>query len=116
MNGARRQATRHWRNQRLSAIALLPLGGWFLWSLLSLPDPGYDSARAWLGAPAQAALMLLFSWCALWHSAQGVQVIVDDYVSGAWHARVGLASRLLHLAAAAVAAWALWAIATGGGA
>ncbi|MGQ0429607.1 MAG: succinate dehydrogenase, hydrophobic membrane anchor protein [Gammaproteobacteria bacterium] len=114
MNAARGHATRHWRSQRLSAMALVLLGGWFLWSLLSLPDPGYASVRAWLAAPAQAALMLLFSWCALWHSAQGVQAVVDDYVFGLWHGRTRWASRLLHLAAAAAVAWALLTIVTGG--
>lgn len=106
-------ATRHWRNQRISALALLPLGGWFLWSLLTLPDAGYDGLRAWLAAPLPAALMLLFAWCALWHSAQGVQVIVDDYVGGRWHAPARWLSRLAHLAAAAAVAWSLAAILRG---
>jgi succinate dehydrogenase / fumarate reductase membrane anchor subunit len=106
-------ATRHWRNQRISAIALVLLGGWFLFSLLSLPDPGFSSVRAWLAAPWQAALMLLFGWSALWHSAQGVQVVVDDYVYGAWHERVRWASRLLHLAAAVAIAWSVWTLAQG---
>lgn len=106
-------ATRHWRNQRISAIALVLLGGWFLYSLLSLPDPGFGSVRAWLAAPWQAALMVLFGWSALWHSAQGVQVVVDDYVYGAWHERVRWASRLLHLAAALAVAWSVWTLAQG---
>ncbi|MBX3704055.1 MAG: succinate dehydrogenase, hydrophobic membrane anchor protein [Steroidobacteraceae bacterium] len=111
MNAARGHATRHWRNQKISALALVVLGGWFLFSLLSLSDPGFGSVRAWLAVPAQALLMLLFSWCALWHSAQGVQVVVDDYVYGAWHARARLVSRSLHLAAAAAVAWALYVLA-----
>jgi len=106
-------ATRHWRNQKISAIALVLLGVWFLFALLSLPDPGFDSVRAWLASPSQAALMLLFGWAALWHSAQGVQVVVDDYVYGDWHARVRIASRLLHLAAALAVAWAVWMLARG---
>lgn len=106
-------ATRHWRNQKLSALALVGLGVWFLFSLLSLRDPGYESVRQWLAAPLQAALMLLFSWSALWHSAQGVQVVVDDYVYGAAHGRARWISRIVHLAAAGAAAWALWAIAQG---
>ncbi|HEY7754528.1 MAG TPA: succinate dehydrogenase, hydrophobic membrane anchor protein [Steroidobacteraceae bacterium] len=106
-------ATRHWRNQRLSAIALVALGGWFLFSVLSLQDPGYGSVRAWLSAPSQSVLMLLFAWCALWHSAQGVQVVIDDYVYGAMHGRVRSISRLAHLAGAAAVAWSVWAIARG---
>jgi succinate dehydrogenase / fumarate reductase membrane anchor subunit len=106
-------ATRHWRNQKISAIALVLLGGWFLFSLLSLPDPGFASVRDWLGSPLQSALMLLFGWAALWHSAQGVQVVVDDYVAGAWHGRVRWASRLLHLAGAIAVAGSVWVLAQG---
>ena len=106
-------ATRHWRNQRVSAVALVLLGGWFLFSLLSLPDPGFGSVRAWLAVPLQSALMLLFAWSALWHSAQGVQVVVDDYVPGAWHGRVRWASRLLRLAAALAAGASVWVLAQG---
>jgi succinate dehydrogenase hydrophobic membrane anchor protein len=108
-------ATRHWRNQKASAIALVLLGAWFLFRFLALPDPGYASVQAWLATPSQAWLMLLFAWSALWHSAQGVQVVVDDYVYGAAHGRARLVSRILHLAAAAVVAWALWSIAGGAG-
>ena len=106
-------ATRHWRNQRLSAIALVVLGSWFLYSFLSLPDPGYANVRAWLAAPGQAALMAIFGWCTLWHSAQGVQVVVDDYAGRDWHGRLRWGSRILHLAAAAALAWALWTLARG---
>jgi len=109
-------ATRHWRNQRISAMALVPLGIWFLYALFSRPDLSHASVVAWLATPWQAGLMLLFGWCALWHSAQGVQVVVDDYVPGRLHARVRLASRLLHGALALVLAAAIGVIATGGGA
>jgi succinate dehydrogenase / fumarate reductase membrane anchor subunit len=109
-------ATRHWRNQRLSAIALVPLGLWFLTGLLSLPDLGHATVASWLARPQAALPMLAFGWCALWHSAQGVQVVVDDYVPGRQHATARLASRILHLAAAAVLAWAVLSVLTGRGA
>lgn len=110
MNG-----TRHWRNQRISAAALAPLGVWFLYSLLSQPDLAHASVLAWLVDPWQAGLMLLFGWCALWHSAQGIQVVVDDYVPGRLHARVRLASRLLHGALALILAAAIGVVSMGGG-
>ena len=109
-------ATRHWRNQRLSAMALVPLGIWFVFALLSQPDLSHASVIAWLASPWQAGLLLAFGWCALWHSAQGLQVVVDDYVPGPLHPRVRLASRLLHGAAAVLLAAAVAVIATGGAA
>ncbi len=108
--------TRHWRNQRISAIALVPLGLWFLFALLSQADLSHATVSAWLAEPREAGLMLLFGWTALWHSAQGVQAVVDDYVIGPRHAPARWGSRLLHLAAAAALAWALLSIATGTGA
>ena len=109
-----RHATRHWRNQRLTAIGLLPLGLWFLLTLLSLPDLGHATVQAWIAQPAQAALLLLFGWCALWHSAQGVQAVVDDYVGGKLHAPTGRLLQVAHWAAGLAVAWSIWVIARGG--
>jgi succinate dehydrogenase / fumarate reductase membrane anchor subunit len=107
---------RHWRNQRISAMALVPLGLWFVYALLSQPDLAHASVVAWLAHPWQAGLMLLFGGSALWHSAQGIEVVVDDYVPDRLHARVRLASRLLHGALALALAAAIGVIAMGGGA
>jgi succinate dehydrogenase / fumarate reductase membrane anchor subunit len=104
-------ATRHWRNQRMTSIALLPLASWFLFSLLRQPALDHATVTAWLSQPLQAALAALFGGAALWHSAQGLRVVLDDYVGGNWLAPAIWSSRLLHGAAAAALAWALWTIA-----
>ena len=109
-----RHATRHWRNQRLTAIGLLPLGLWFLLKLLSLPDLGHATVRAWIAQPVQAVLLLLFAWIALWHSAQGVQAVVDDYVSGRLHAPTTRLLQIAHWAAALAVGWSIWVIAGSG--
>ncbi len=114
MSHAGRHATRHWRNQRFSALALVPLSLWFLWSLLSLPDRGHATVTAWLGQPLQAGLAWLFAWSALWHSMQGLQVVIEDYVEGALQTPLLVTLRLLHAAGAIAAAAAVWIIATGG--
>ena len=116
MSAHARGGTGHWRNQRISALALVPLGAWFVLTLLSLPDLGFATVTDWLAQPMQAALMLLFGWCALWHSAQGIQVVIDDYVPGHLHPRVRWISRLSHLALAALLAWTIARIAFGGAA
>ena len=109
-----RHATGHWRNQRLTAIGLVPLGLWFLLKLLSLPDLGHATVRAWIAQPAQAALLLLFGMFALWHSAQGVQAVVDDYVGGRLHAPTTRLLQMAHWAAALAVAWSIWTIARSG--
>lgn len=109
-------ASRHWRNQRLTSIALLPLGLWFLLALLAQPALDHDGVTRWLAQPLQAALGALFGAALLWHSMQGVQVVLEDYARGAlrrWAIRVAW---LLHAAAALVLVAALWRIAFGGAA
>jgi len=107
-------STRHWRNQRITAIALVPLGLWFLFALLSLPDLGYASVSAWIAKPWQAALLLLFAWCALWHSSLGVQVVIEDYVPRRVQTRTLRLLQALHGAAAIAAAYAVGLLALGG--
>ncbi|MGH8135438.1 MAG: succinate dehydrogenase, hydrophobic membrane anchor protein [Steroidobacteraceae bacterium] len=107
-------ARRHWRNQRISAIALLPLGFWFLYSLLRLSAFDLATVTAWIAEPLQALLLLLFAWCALWHSALGVQVVVEDYVGGGWYAPTARLLQIAHWAAAIAVAWSVWAITRGG--
>ena len=106
-------ATRHWRNQRVSAIALLLLGPWFLYALLSLPALDHVAVTAWIAKPLQALLLLLFAWSALWHSALGVQVVVDDYVGGSLQVVTARFLQAAHWAAAATAACSISMIVLG---
>jgi succinate dehydrogenase membrane anchor subunit len=107
-------ATRHWRNQRLTAIALVPLGLWFLASLLRQPSLGYAIVSGWLAKPLQALLAALFGAALLWHSMQGVQVVIEDYVGGRLRGLAILVSRVLHAAAAVALAIAILRLSRGG--
>ena len=79
-SGAAKDGTRHWWAQRLTAIALVPLGLGFVATMIALVGSGYDDARAALAHPVSAALWILFT-AALFHHAQlGLQVVVEDYV------------------------------------
>ena len=78
--GAAKDGTRHWWAQRLTAIALVPLGVGFVVVMIALLGADYDGARAAFAHPVAAALWILFT-VALFHHAQlGLQVIVEDYV------------------------------------
>ena len=116
MSGKHGSASRHWRNQRMTSIALLPLGLWFVFALLLQPSLEHAVVAGWFAMPLQALLAALFGAALLWHSVQGLQVVIEDYVGGAlrrfW---IGL-SRILHLAAAIVLAAALAKLAFGGAA
>ena len=116
MSGKHGSASRHWRNQRMTSIALLPLGLWFLFALLRQPSLGHAVVTGWFAMPLQALLAALFGATLLWHSMQGLQVVIEDYVGGALRSFwIGVA-RLLHLAAALVLASALVKLAIGGAA
>lgn len=113
MSGGTAGGSRHWRNQRFSSIALVPLAGWFLAALCVMPDLSYATMRLWLSQPLQALLAAAFGATALWHSAQGWRVVLEDYVGGHWLAPSLLVSRLVHLGAAAALLAALALIVAG---
>jgi succinate dehydrogenase membrane anchor subunit len=113
VSGAVHGATRHWRNQRLTSIALVPLGLWFVISLLRQPALDYAVVSGWFAKPLQAFLAALLGAALLWHSMQGWQVVLGDYVSGRLHAfSVGFA-RVAHTAAALVLGYALFRLVAG---
>ena len=79
-SGAAKDGTRHWWAQRLTAVALVPLGIGFVAMMIALVGSDYDGAHAAFAHPVVAALWILFT-IALFHHAQlGLQVVVEDYV------------------------------------
>jgi succinate dehydrogenase / fumarate reductase, membrane anchor subunit len=78
--GSAKQGLQHWWAQRVSAIALVPLTLWFVYSAVHLT--GADQARVhdWLSRPASAILMSLFIVTTFYHLALGVQVVIEDYI------------------------------------
>ena len=114
MSGRAGSGSHHWRNQRLTSVALLPLGLWFLIALLRQPSLDYAIVSAWFAKPLQAFLAALFGATLLWHSMLGVQVVLEDYVGGSLRRiSIGL-SRLAHAAAALALAYALFRLVTAG--
>jgi succinate dehydrogenase / fumarate reductase, membrane anchor subunit len=110
--GAAGGAAQHWWLQRLTAIALAPLTLWFLFSVLGLPSLGYDEVHAWLAGGWTPVWMTLLIVAATWHSLLGVQVVVEDYVSGKSAKTATLIlSNFLHAIVAAAALFALLKIA-----
>lgn len=110
--GSARDGTGHWWGQRVSSVALLILGLWFLTGLAQLPGFGYQDVQAWLGRPTSAVLMLLLVACAAWHSVLGIQVVIEDYVHGPFLKVASIVlSRFVHILLAAAAIFAVLRIA-----
>lgn len=78
--GSTRHGLHHWVNERLTSIALVPLLLWFIISAVALSGASYEETRAWLAAPFNTTAMLLLIGTMFWHTALGLQVIIEDYV------------------------------------
>ena len=78
--GSAKEGTHHWWMQRLTAIALIPLGIWFVISMISLAGADHAAASAWLANPLTAVLMLLLIIATFHHLQLGLQVVIEDYI------------------------------------
>jgi succinate dehydrogenase / fumarate reductase, membrane anchor subunit len=79
--GSAHDGTHHWIMQKVTAIALLPLVLWLVWSIVSLQGASYVEFTGWLSHPCSATMMILTIIAVFYHAKLGTQVIVEDYVS-----------------------------------
>lgn len=106
--------TAHWWQQRVTAVALVLLGSWFAFSLAGADLADRVALVAWIGAPLNAALLVLLVLTAAWHSQLGTRVIAEDYVHGALKVPLLIVLQFVHAIAAAVGVVAVLQIAIGG--
>ena len=78
--GSAKHGVHHFVVQRLTAVALIVLGAWFVWLVLTLLYADYATAHATVAQPFNALLMIMFSIVVFWHAQLGLQVVVEDYV------------------------------------
>ena len=112
--GSAKSGTHHWIIQRLTAVGLLPLTAWFLYSVVGLVGGEYADARTFVAQPWNAGLLAMFVLLLFYHAKLGIQVVIEDYV----HTRgVEVALHLINifacLLAALVAVFAIVRIALG---
>lgn len=79
-SGSAKEGVDHWWWQRLTAVALVPLGIWFVVAVISLVGAGHAEARAWAVAPLNMVLLIAFTAALLHHAQLGLQVVIEDYV------------------------------------
>ena len=70
----------HWKLQRISAIAMIPLVIWFVSSLTFNLINSYEQSVAWLQNPLNATGLVLLFGTLYFHAASGLQVVIEDYV------------------------------------
>jgi len=108
--GSAREGGEHWLTERVTSIALLLLGTWFIASLLLLPKLDQTTLLEWLHAPSGAIPMALLIIVGFKHALDGMKVFIDDYVHEPGDNFV--INTLLLFLAVAGAAMALFALAT----
>lgn len=77
--GSAKDGTHHWWMQRVTAVAMIPLGIWLVYSLLNLSLSSLSEVQIWLQSPLHALLLMAFLGAMAWHSKLGLQVIIEDY-------------------------------------
>jgi succinate dehydrogenase / fumarate reductase membrane anchor subunit len=81
--GSAKEGTGHWLAQRVSAVALIPLTLWFMFSLLGLPALDYATVKLWLSYPLSGFLAILLIAALTYHSYLGTAEVIEDYVRAA---------------------------------
>jgi succinate dehydrogenase / fumarate reductase membrane anchor subunit len=78
--GSARKGVEHWWVQRVTAVALAPLMLWLSIALIEGVGSSYTTVVSWLRAPLTTVLMVLLLIALFYHTALGLQVIIEDYV------------------------------------
>ncbi|PID67010.1 MAG: succinate dehydrogenase, hydrophobic membrane anchor protein [Gammaproteobacteria bacterium] len=81
-HGSAKSGTGHWINQRVTAIALVPLVFLFVCTLMTLlTAQSYEEVAMRLSNPFWATALIVFILVGFYHGALGIQVILEDYVA-----------------------------------
>lgn len=78
--GSAKSGTGHHIRQRVSAIALIFLVPWFLYSVIAASQAGFAGAQAWVAQPWNAIALILTFGAAFYHMRLGMQVVIEDYI------------------------------------
>jgi succinate dehydrogenase / fumarate reductase membrane anchor subunit len=78
--GSARSGSGHWWAQRLTALALVPLTLWFIFSVIHLAGAPHQVVIDWLSTPLTMGLMLALIVATFHHLQLGMQVVIEDYV------------------------------------
>lgn len=79
--GSAGTGTEHWLTLRITSFLLIPLSLYVLanFYIYALGE-GYDGAIYWLRSPFSATAVILFLSLAFHHAANGLQVVIEDYI------------------------------------
>ena len=115
--GAAHHGAGHWLSERITSVALVPLGLWGVYSVLHLARAGYEGAVDWLQSPVNAVLLVLTLAISFLHMHNGMRVVIEDYIEHKpTHFALIFLSGAACLLAAAFSIFAVLKVALGAGA
>jgi succinate dehydrogenase / fumarate reductase, membrane anchor subunit len=80
-HGSARYGTEHVAAMKITSLALIILGLWFVGSLFACLLGGqYQDAVEWLRRPWNTGLMILTLAVGFYHAMLGLQTVIEDYV------------------------------------
>ena len=79
-HGSAKKGVHHWYAQRASAVLLIFLIGWLVYSLFRLAGTGHAEAVEFISNPINAAFLVVLLVTLFYHAMLGLQVVIEDYV------------------------------------
>jgi succinate dehydrogenase / fumarate reductase membrane anchor subunit len=78
--GSAKHGVGHFIGQRVSALALIVLVLWGVYSALGLAQADYAVAAAWMHSPWHAGPLAFLLAVAFYHGQIGMRVVIEDYI------------------------------------
>jgi len=78
--GSAHHGAGHWWSQRITSVALVPLTLLFLFPFAHALGHGHGMVLNVYGNLWNALVAVLFLAVGFWHLAQGLQVVIEDYI------------------------------------
>ena len=78
--GFANEGTSHYWFQRVTAVALIPLGLWFVIANALMVGSDYVVYREWIGSVSNGVLMIFFLIFLFYHIKLGLESVIEDYV------------------------------------
>ena len=70
-----------WLTQRITAVILIPLAFWFIYSSISISKMSYLEITFFFDSYINSILFYVMMMTMLFHAKLGLQTIIDDYVT-----------------------------------
>jgi len=97
--------------QRLTAVLLIPIVIWFLWSLAAHAGASFVEMKAWIAAPKNAIMFAALITIGAFHMRIGLGEVIDDYLQRGARTAASAFNWLISLAVIAVTYYSLYLLA-----